>query len=226
MTKNNLQTNQKIGKALINGTFILLLFFLLMQLLMFFVPTFKFTYSFISHSLLTVVGPVTFVFIVAMLWKKEKPKLSIGKGVFLLLGLTLLNFAISLIMIAVVDRFSPAVDNPIGSTSVSILDILNLVWSLAGEEAVKLASFFVLYKGVRYDKNRKKQYWLVWLVVSLLFGLLHLTTYDFNFLQCIFAIGVPSIIDGYLWKKTERPLMMLSAHVLFDMIIIGLSSLG
>lgn len=125
---------------------------------------------------------------------------------------------------AIVDKISPTVINPSFDGEIEFIIVMYLImqWILIGEEGVRLSLFYILNKRFKYEYEKRFKYEISWLLVSIIFGLIHLKTYDYNLLQCIFVIGLPSIIYGYLWKKTERSSMIWLAHLLYNSIGLGL----
>ena len=105
-----------------------------------------------------------------------------------------------------------------------VVILITLSWNLLGEEGGKLAFFMFADKYFKFFKmNENIRYYLIWFIDCLIFGVMHLSAYGNNILQCIFVIGIPSIVYGYLWKKTRNPFVMWLTHIVYDYSLIALS---
>ncbi|RVU53869.1 type II CAAX prenyl endopeptidase Rce1 family protein [Anaerosphaera multitolerans] len=164
---------------------------------------------------------IGFFIISSIVKKKDRPELNLWSKIKLIVGMLIVEYiAVFIIMILTANSID-AVDNPIiytvEDTSLISLTIV-LAWSMFAEEAYKISTFFLFNGSFSYeDKNR---YWISWIITSTIFGLFHLATYDYNVLQCLIMIGLPTIFYGYLWKKSMRPSLMWAVHFLFDYLII------
>jgi len=65
-----------------------------------------------------------------------------------------------------------------------------------------------------------------WLVSSLLFGLIHLPTYDWNLIQCIVVIGSARMVLTLPWILTKNIWVSTGAHIANDWLLFTLSLLG
>lgn len=101
-----------------------------------------------------------------------------------------------------------------------VIILIALLWSLMGEEGGKLAFFLLSDKYLKiFPENENKRYYFIWFIDCLVFGLCHLSAYGNNIFQVIFVIGIPSIVYGYLWKKTKNPFIMWITHAIYDYLI-------
>lgn len=198
----------------------------LFQILIYF--NFEFIIDILNISfplLLSIISPVYFFILYFNMYKTRKIKLNIYKSLKYILVVILFDFVISFFMIDFVDMFFETNINlnivEFENADIVFKDIiLILLWDLLGEEGLKLGLYTFLDKIFLYDnldiKTKEKRYIYIWIIISLIFGLLHLTAYEFNLLQCILVIGLPNIIYGWLWKKTKNPLALWIAHVAYD----------
>ena len=179
--------------------------------------------SSLATVLLRFLAPITFIGIAFYLRKEEKPKRSILKTSLLVFGIAIIHLAVSIIITMQLEKLhGPAAGNPVISDVKKALlpTVVRLGWGLFGEEAIKLSFLFVLYGKIKYEKETKWKYWIVWIIIAIIFGLGHFDTYKYNLLHSILAIGLPNVLYGYLWKKTESPLLMWGTHFLYDMILV------
>ncbi len=222
----NLSKNNKT--ILLYPAALLTILSVLLQIVSIPVPSIAKLTEFISFILTQIVAPITFFIIVYMLWKEPKPKVKAFRLILLIFGILILNYLLSMSSSLVLNKFfTQSAANPLAGEAKNnyLISILALGWAMLGEEAIKLSLFFILFKSLHYNKENKSKYWISWIIVAVIFGLLHLSTYQYNFLQCIFTVGLPAILYAYLWKRTENPLIMWGTHYLYDIILISISLL-
>jgi hypothetical protein len=65
-----------------------------------------------------------------------------------------------------------------------------------------------------------------WLISSLLFGLIHLPTYDWNWVQCIVIIGTARMVLSLAWILTKNIWVSTGAHILNDWLLFTATMLG
>ena len=121
---------------------------------------------------------------------------------------------------------SPTVANPGILTSEAGLPAfftarIEDIFQLMGEEFIALVPFLALltlcYQVFKW--SRKTSIIVALLVSSVIFGLLHLSTYNWNWLQCIFAIGMARIPFTLAYIRTKNFFVAFLTHYLFDAII-------
>lgn len=185
----------------------------------------------ISLVALFIVAPITFFVIFFFLRKQTKPepKLGVGKSILLVVGILVAELLLTQIMsiftslIASYPQGAEVVQGGSIDLQLSPLNILLMSWQLFGEEATKLSIFFILFGATSYKKESRVRYWVAWLISVVIFGLLHLPAYGFDIVQCVVVIGLPSILFGYLWKKTENPFLLWVTHVAYNLAVMGLA---
>ncbi|WP_081578447.1 CPBP family intramembrane glutamic endopeptidase [Peptoniphilus obesi] len=69
--------------------------------------------------------------------------------------------------------------------------------------------------------NRNFAIFSAWILSSLLFGALHLSTYNYNFVQSIVLIGIVRLILSLAYIIRKNLWNSYLVHVLYDFIIIG-----
>lgn len=225
--------NKKL-KRFITFIAITWIFLSVYQLLMYFKIAEETLFFKILFSIsLTIFAPIYFIFIARYYRKNNKIKKTVLNSIKLILIFVLIDFVLSGISIPFVELFSTTKENSnfdtftFNSIKEVVIIFISLLWSLAGEEGGKIAFYLYFNEIIVLDSfNNKFKYWAIWLIGSIVFGLLHLTAYDYNLYQCIFVIGLPSIIYGFLWKKTENPKVLWLTHLIYDYIVLGVVILG
>ena len=61
---------------------------------------------------------------------------------------------------------------------------------------------------------------------SLLFGLIHLPTYDWNLIQCIVVIGTARMVLTLGWILTKNIWVSTGAHIINDWLLFGVGLVG
>ena len=94
---------------------------------------------------------------------------------------------------------------------------------LLGEELITILPFLAIL-AICYQRlglGRKASVITAWLLSALIFGLAHLPTYNWNFVQCIVVIGSARLVLTWAYVWTKNIWVSTGAHVLNDWIIIG-----
>jgi membrane protease YdiL (CAAX protease family) len=94
---------------------------------------------------------------------------------------------------------------------------------LLGEELITILPFLAIltFGHRRAGLGRNTSVLIAWLVSAIIFGLLHLPTYDWNFVQCLVIIGSARLVltGAYVW--TRNIWVSTGAHILNDWLIIA-----
>ena len=109
--------------------------------------------------------------------------------------------------------------NPVFGMNMDVMFFVSSAIQLVGEELFKIIlliiSMFVVYRFT----NRRKLAVVSGVVVSLLlFALIHLPTYNYNFFQCIFVIGIGGIFNLFAYLKTKNVVASYLVHILIDFV--------
>ncbi|EAD7213962.1 CPBP family intramembrane metalloprotease [Listeria monocytogenes] len=88
----------------------------------------------------------------------------------------------------------------------------SIPFMLLGEELLSISLLYAAWKKWNW------KFWQASLLCSLLFATWHLTSYDFNFLQCIITLAPARLILNYLFKKTNSIWVTFIVHFIFDFI--------
>jgi membrane protease YdiL (CAAX protease family) len=157
-----------------------------------------------------------------------------GREVRLMIGFALLNLVVSMMVGSVVSALTSVTPN----ASISQLGELDALGKLAflgktlpqllGEEVMTLLPFLALMHlfAIRFGSGRKAAVIGAWVVSSLVFGMLHLPTYDWNWIQCVVIIGSARLVLTLPWILTKNILVSTGAHVINDWLLIGMGLLG
>jgi len=156
------------------------------------------------------------------------------KDIGTILLFTLLSIIVSLFLSRIANLMEPLNSNPgaienTGTTAIQyflksrLLDVIQLF----GEEFLAILPFLACLQWLyRYNpKKRTRAVWLALLISSLLFGILHLPTYNWNLVQCLVVIGLGRIVDTLAYVKTKNLWVTYLMHLLYDTIFFTLGFL-
>jgi membrane protease YdiL (CAAX protease family) len=151
-----------------------------------------------------------------------------------MLGFALLNIVVSFSVGAIVRAFADVTPNAATAqlagmdTAGRIAFFAKTLPQLFGEEVVTILPFLALLTllSSRFGVGRKAAVVGAWLISSLLFGLIHLPTYDWNWVQCIVVIGTARLVLSLAWILTKNIWVSTGAHILNDWLLFTLSLVG
>lgn len=94
---------------------------------------------------------------------------------------------------------------------------------LLGEELITILPFLAIlaYLHNKAGVNRNAAVLSAWLTSAVIFGILHLPTYEWNILQCFFVIGCARLILTWAYVWTKNIWISTGAHVINDWVLIG-----
>ncbi len=102
-----------------------------------------------------------------------------------------------------------------------ILFLVRTIPQLFGEEVLTilpfLAMMYLFYS--RFKMSRKQSIVLAWIGACIIFGAVHLPTYDWNFVQCFVIIGIARLILLIPYIKTKNIWVSTGTHIINDWII-------
>lgn len=152
----------------------------------------------------------------------------------LMLGFALLNIVVSMAVGLVVRAFADVTPNAAAEqlggmdTAGRIAFFAKTLPQLFGEELITVLPFLALMAALTQGLGvgRKGAIVGAWLISSLIFGLIHLPTYDWNLVQCVVVIGTARIVLTLAWILTKNIWVSTGAHivndwVLFTMVVVG-----
>lgn len=157
-----------------------------------------------------------------------------SREVKLMFGFALLNLIVSMIVGVALRAFTEVTPNA-AAAELGVLDAAGQVAffaktlpQLLGEEVVTLLPFLALMHwlviGLRV--GRRRAIIVAWLVSSVVFGLIHLPTYDWNLIQCVLVIGVARMVLTLPWIMTKNIWVSTGAHIINDWTLFGMVLLG
>ena len=112
-----------------------------------------------------------------------------------------------------------------------LLYLLVTFFGMIGEELLIAVFTFPLWGWLKAKGMRSSRAFLISAILgSLIFGLFHLPTYQWNWLQCILIIGLARLPFTYAWREMDSLWGGILVHYLFDILLFTLvywgSSLG
>lgn len=112
----------------------------------------------------------------------------------------------------------PTSANGVFSERVSIQLALMMIGLLFGEEMLVVVLLTILEK---YLPQKRSGYIIATIISCLIFGALHLGTYDWNIWQSVIVIGFTRLPFTYMWYKSNRNLLANGlTHWAYDLILI------
>lgn len=114
------------------------------------------------------------------------------------------------------------------STTEAMLFFLKTLPQLVGEEILTILPFLALmYFLVAYLRvGRGLSIVIAWLATAVLFGLMHLPTYNWNLAQVLLIIGLARLILSLAYIKTKNLWVSAGAHIFNDWTFFIVSLLG
>ena len=157
-----------------------------------------------------------------------------GREVRLMFGFALLNIVVSMSVGAIVRALTDVTPNAATEllsgmdTAGRIAFFAKIIPQLFGEEVVTILPFLALMAVLsnRFGVGRRGAIVGAWLISALLFGLIHLPTYDWNFVQCVVIIGTARLVLTLPWILTKNIWVSTGAHIINDWLLLGMSLAG
>ncbi len=190
---------------------------ILLQLGSWFIPDF-------IEPFIDIVLPLgAFMLVVKSHWTKLFKKIRF-KDVLFAFGVLLINLIVSGIVGFIVLKFIGAESNPAakmvqGNTVFgNIIFVLKLIPMLIGEEIMTIIPFLVIltFASKKLKLSRKASIIISWVVTAVMFGLIHLPTYNWNFAQSVLIIGSARMVLTFAYLKTKNIWVSSMAHILND----------
>jgi membrane protease YdiL (CAAX protease family) len=99
---------------------------------------------------------------------------------------------------------------------------------LVGEEVLTIIPLLALLHWLvaRAGMNRSRALLISWLATAVIFGLLHLPTYNWDFVQCVVIIGTARLVLSLAYIKTKNLWVSSGAHIINDTFLILVNVLG
>ena len=155
------------------------------------------------------------------LFQKPKAK-EIGLAVALFAGYLIYSYTVG----SVLDYFSLTGTSTLEGVSITWASIPPLLFSLTGEELIKLIPFLLFLRiFYKYSNNRKLSIVAAMLLVMVFFAMLHLM--DLKSLPSVLLMqGLGSIFEFYGYIKTKNVFISYITHLLTDVFIFALIVVG
>ncbi|MFG1783064.1 CPBP family intramembrane glutamic endopeptidase [Rhodococcus oryzae] len=153
------------------------------------------------------------------------------RDVLLMVGIFVLNFIVTIGVGALLTKFAGAEANPgadtvsDASTTERILFFLQAVPQLLGEELLTILPLLgiMYYCYTKLKWSRRTAMITGWLITALIFGAVHLPTYDWNVVQALLGIGIARLVLSLGFLITKNIWVSTGAHVLNDWAIFSTS---
>jgi len=189
--------------------------------------------AFIPAVLFPVIPLVALAHVAPRHWKVIFGKVG-GRELRLMLGFALLNIVVSMSVGAIVRVLADVTPNAATEllsgvdTAGRITFFAKTIPQLFGEEVVTILPFLALMAVLsnRFGVGRKGAIVGAWLISALLFGLIHLPTYDWNVVQCVFVIGTARLVLTLPWILTKNIWVSTGAHIINDWLLFTMSLAG
>lgn len=152
----------------------------------------------------------------------------------LMIGFALLNVVVSMGVGTVVSHFAEVTPNAAAGqlatmgTGERLAFFAKTLPQLLGEELVTVLPFLWVLTLLtqHFGVERRGAVVGAWLASSLLFGLIHLPTYNWNWVQCIVVIGTARIVLTMAWLRTKNIWVSTGAHILNDWLLFSMAMVG
>ena len=153
----------------------------------------------------------------------QKPKAKdVGLAIALFVGYLIYAIAMG----ALLENFGIVSEGIIEESSVTVMSVVALIFTLMSEEFFKFIPFmFFLRVCYKYSGNRKLSVIISVILVMVFFALFHMYSFNmFLFALCIQGFG--SIFEFYGYIKTKNILVSYITHLCTDVFIYSLALLG
>lgn len=161
-------------------------------------------------------------------WQAIFRRVGIG-DVLLMFGIAILNIMVTLAIGALVQKFGSVTANA-GVAGAADLEgallasfFAKVGLQMLGEELLTILPFLALLTWLhgKAGLGRNPAVLAAWLLSALIFGLLHLPTYGWNFVQCVVVIGSARLVLTLAYVWTKNIWVSTGAHVINDWTLIG-----
>lgn len=151
------------------------------------------------------------------------------REVKLMFGFALLNIVITMAIGTLINAFGTVASNTSIANATNLDDgalvafFAKVAPQLLGEELITMIPFLAilaLATGMA-GLSRNKAVLAAWLLSALIFGMLHLPTYDWNWVQCIVVIGSARLVLTWAYIYTKNLWVSTGAHIINDWLILG-----
>lgn len=147
-----------------------------------------------------------------------------GRDILLMIGFALLNLVVTMSVGLLTKGLFETTANPIGDhlRALGPLDqglmFAQTGFQLFGEEVVTILPFLAIMHlcHQRFGCSRRSAMITAWVLSAVIFGLLHLSSYNWNILQCVVLIGTARLVLSLAYILTKNIWVSAGAHILND----------
>jgi len=100
-------------------------------------------------------------------------------------------------------------------------DLLQIAGQILGEEIFTAAIALPIFYLVVRRFSERTGWWISCLVSAVVFGGIHLTTYNWDLYQCFVVIGLTRLPFNEAWRRTNSLWGGVIAHVLYDYLLLA-----
>lgn len=183
--------------------------------------------SFISPFINIIIPLGIFIIFTKSSWTKLFRKIKL-KDIKLIIIVLIVNYLVTIIVAILMKQITavspnPAVDMIRESTQVErIIFFAKTIPMLFGEELITIIPFLVILQlsTKTFKLSRKKGIILAWIITALIFGAIHLPTYNWNIVQAILGISIVRLVLTYPYIKTKNLWISFFVHLLNDWILL------
>lgn len=120
-----------------------------------------------------------------------------------------------------------AAANDLSSTGLALF-LSKTAVQLVGEEVLTMLPLLAILHVLvaRAGLGRPAALAWAWLGSAVLFGLVHLPTYHWDFAQCLLIIGTARLVLSLAYIKTKNLWVSAGAHILNDWLLIMMNVVG
>lgn len=147
----------------------------------------------------------------------------------LMVVFALLNIVISMAVGVVVKTFGTVTANATiaGAAALDGPQLANLFAKVApqllGEELITILPFLAIlaFGHRRLGLSRNAAVLVAWILSAIIFGLLHLPTYDWNIVQCLVVIGSARLVLSWAYVWSKNIWVSTGAHIINDWVLMA-----
>lgn len=179
--------------------------------------------NFIRPFINIIIPLLAFIIVVKSNWTKLFRKIHF-KDIFLVFEVLVVNLIVSAIMGFLIASFFGGNPNPVthiikqNSTLDNIMFFASTIPMLFGEELITIIPFLVIlqFSTKNLKLSRKQAVIIAWVLSAIVFGSIHLKTYNWNIIQAILGISIARLVLTFPYVKTKNIWISTFVHVLND----------
>lgn len=164
-----------------------------------------------------------FMFVVKSNWTKLFRKIYF-KDILLVFGVLIFNLMVSVAVGFLVSKYAGGAANPVtghiklNSNVENLKFFASIIPMLFGEELITIIPFLVIlqfaFKNLKF--SRKHAIIFAWIVSAIIFGAIHLKTYNWNIIQAVLGISIARLVLTFPYIKTKNIWISTFVHILND----------